>query len=191
MTVMTRGTTVLAVKKGSCGAMGGDGQVTLEATKTILKHRARKVHRLYGGKVLAGFAGGVADAMALMERFEEKLEQHRGNLMRAAVELAKDWRGDKVLRRLEAMMVVMDREHLLMVSGNGEVVEPDDDIAAVGSGGPYAMAAAKALALHTEMSPREIVTRAMRIAASICVYTNDALTVEELPAERPGGRGER
>jgi len=175
-----RGTTILAVKRNGEGAMGGDGQVTLEANKTVLKHRARKVHRLRQGKVLAGFAGGVADAMALFERFEEKLEQHRGNLKRAAVELAKDWRSDKVLRRLEAMMVVLDEEHLLIVSGSGEVVEPDDDVAAIGSGAPYALAAARALKAHTDLPPREIVAEAMGIAASICVYTNDQLTVEEV-----------
>jgi len=175
-----RGTTILAVRRGGQGAMGGDGQVTLEANKTVLKHHAKKVHRLRQGKVLAGFAGGVADALSLFERFEEKLEQHRGNLKRAAVELAKDWRGDKVLRRLEAMMVVLDAEHLLIVSGSGEVVEPDDDIAAIGSGAPYALAAARALKAHTDLAPLDIVGEAMRIASSICVYTNDNLTVEEL-----------
>ncbi len=162
--------------------MAGDGQVTLEANKTVLKSGARKVRRIYGGKVLAGFAGGVADAMALIERFEQKLDEHRGHLQKAAVELAKDWRGDKLLRRLEAMMVVMDRDQLLIVSGSGEVIEPDDDIASIGSGAGYAVAAARALVKHTELGAREIVTEAMRIAASICIYTNDNLTIEELEA---------
>ena len=179
---MLRATTILAVRRGSSAAMGGDGQVTQDADKTILKHTARKVRPLCGGKVLAGFAGGVADAMALFDRFEEKLQEHRGNLEKAAVELAKDWRRDKVLRRLEAMMVVMNLDHLLIVSGGGEVVEPDDDIAAIGSGAGYAVAAARALAAHSEMGPREIVAEAMRIAASICVYTNDQVTIEELTA---------
>lgn len=160
--------------------MGGDGQVTLEATKTVLKHSARKVHRLYKGKVLAGFAGGVADALALFDRFEAKLEEQRGHLQKAAVELAKEWRGDKVLRRLEAMMIVMDAEHLLLVSGSGEVVEPDDNIAGIGSGAGYAVAAARALAARTDLSPREIVEESMRIAASICIYTNENVTIEEL-----------
>jgi ATP-dependent HslUV protease subunit HslV len=178
---MLRSTTILAVKKGSCGAMAGDGQVTLEANKTIVKHGARKVHRIHGGKVLAGFAGGAADAMALFERFEAKLGEHRGHLRKAAVELAKDWRSDKVLRRLEAMMIVMDSQELLIISGNGDVVEPDDDIASIGSGAGYAAAAAKALATHTTLAPKAIVAEAMRITASICIYTNDKLTVEELP----------
>jgi len=173
-------TTIIAVKRGSTGAMAGDGQVTNEASKTILKHNARKVRRIYGGKVLAGFAGGVADAFALFERFEGKLEEYRGHLERAAVELAKDWRTDKVLRRLEAMMVVMDREKLLIISGGGDVIEPDDDIAAVGSGAGYATAAARALVRHTDLSPKEVVEEAMRIAAEICVYTNGQITVEEL-----------
>jgi ATP-dependent HslUV protease subunit HslV len=181
---MLRATTILAVKRGSAGAMGGDGQVTSEATKTVLKRNARKVHRLYGGRVLAGFAGGVADALSLFERFEQKLEECRGNLKKAAVELAKDWRGDKVLRRLEAMMIVMDAEHLLLVSGGGEVIEPEDGLAAIGSGAGYAIAAARALASHTDLTPRQIVEEAMSIASSICIYTNDSLTVEEL-----GGAG--
>jgi len=177
---MLRATTILAVKKGTAGAMAGDGQVTLEANKTVLKHNARKVHRIHGGKVLAGFAGGVADAMALFERFESKLDEHRGHLRKAAVELAKDWRSDKVLRRLEAMMIVMDAQELLIISGTGEVVEPDDDIASIGSGSGYATAAAKALIAHTDLPPKEIVDAAMRIAASICIYTNDKITIEEL-----------
>ncbi len=177
---MLRATTIIAVKKGETGAMAGDGQVTNDASKTVLKHRARKVRRLHDGRVLAGFAGGVADAFALFERFEAKLEEFRGHLERAAVELAKEWRMDKALRRLEAMMVVMDKEKLLIISGNGDVIEPDDNIAAIGSGAGYATAAAKALAEHTGLAPKDIVSEAMRIAASICIYTNDNITVEEL-----------
>ncbi len=169
--------------------MAGDGQVTLEATKTVLKHGARKVNRLYGGKVIAGFAGGVADALALFDRFEERLNEHRGHLRKAAVELAKDWRGDKILRRLEAMMIVMDASDLLIVSGNGEVVEPDDDIAAIGSGAGYAVAAARALVAHTDLSPREVVAEAMRITASICIYTNNNVTIEELGPDGGGLQG--
>ncbi len=177
---MIRSTTIIAVKRGSSGAMAGDGQVTNEASKTVLKHKARKVRRIHGGKVLAGFAGGVADAFALFERFESKLDEYRGHLERAAVELAKEWRSDKALRRLEAMMVVMDAEKLLIISGNGDVIEPDDGIAAIGSGAGYATAAAKALADHTGLSPKEIVAEAMNIAASICIYTNQNISVEEL-----------
>lgn len=177
---MLRSTTIIAVKKGAAGAMAGDGQVTNEATKTVLKHNARKVRRIHGGKVLAGFAGGVADAFALFERFEAKLDEYRGHLERAAVELAREWRSDKVLRRLEAMMVVMDPDKLLIISGNGDVIEPDDNIAAIGSGAGYATAAAKALMEHTDLSPKEVASEAMRIAASICIYTNPNITVEEL-----------
>lgn len=177
---MLRSTTIIAVKKGSSGAMAGDGQVTNEASKTVLKHNARKVRRIYGGKVLAGFAGGVADAFALFERFEAKLNEFRGHLERAAVELAKEWRADKALRRLEAMIVVMDQDKLLIVSGNGDVIEPDDNIAAIGSGAGYATAAAKALLEHTQLDAKEIVTEAMGIAASICIYTNENVTVEVL-----------
>lgn len=184
---MLRATTILAVKKGSRGAMAGDGQVTLEAMRTVLKQGARKVHRLYGGRVLAGFAGGVADALALFERFESKLEENRGHLKKAAVELAKEWRQDKALRRLDAMMLVMDQTDLLIVSGSGEVVEPDDDIAGIGSGAGYAVAAARALVRHTDLSPREVVTEAMRIAASICIYTNENITVEEIGDALAGG----
>lgn len=175
-----RATTIVAVRRGAAGAMAGDGQVTLEANKTVLKHKAHKVHRLYGGKVIAGFAGGVADALALFERFEDKLSEHRGHLRKAAVELAKEWRGDKVLRRLEAMMIVLGEDELLIISGNGEVIEPDDDIAAIGSGAGYALAAARALAGHTDLGPGDIVREAMRITASICIYTNENITVEEL-----------
>ncbi|MBI4276987.1 MAG: ATP-dependent protease subunit HslV [Armatimonadetes bacterium] len=171
------GTTVIAVRRRGQVAMGGDGQVSLGAT--VLKQGARKVHRV-GEGTLAGFAGGAADGLTLFERFEAKLREFRGHLPRAAVELAKEWRTDRVLRRLEALLVVADREHLFMISGNGEVVEPDDDVAAVGSGGPYALAAARTLLAHTDLSAEAIVREALRIAASICVYTNDQVVVEVL-----------
>lgn len=172
------GTTIVAIRRAGQAAIAGDGQVTVD--KTVLKHRARKVRRLYNGKVLAGFAGSVADALTLFERFEGKLEQFQGNLPRAAVEVAKDWRTDRALRRLEALLIVMDREHLLVVSGSGEVIEPDDDVTAIGSGGPYALAAARALAKHTDMPAKEIAREAIETAAAICIYTNDEITVEEL-----------
>ncbi|MBX6350800.1 MAG: ATP-dependent protease subunit HslV [Clostridia bacterium] len=174
------GTTILAVRKGGSVAMAGDGQVTQEAQHVVLKHGARKVRRLWQGRVLAGFAGSVADAVTLMERFEGKLEQYSGDLSRASVELAKDWRGDRVLRRLEALLLVADRERLFIVSGGGEVVEPDDGLAAIGSGGPYALAAARALVRHTDLAAKDVAREAMRIAAEICIYTNDRITVEEL-----------
>jgi len=158
--------------------MAGDGQVTLEST--VMKHRARKVRKIYEDKVLAGFAGTTADAFTLFERFEEKLQQYSGNILRAAVELAKDWRTDRVLRRLEALLLVADREHSLIISGTGDVVEPDDGIIGIGSGGAYAQAAAKALVLHSELDARRIAEEAMRIAAEICIYTNDQIVVEEL-----------
>jgi ATP-dependent HslUV protease subunit HslV len=173
------GTTILAVKRDGRTAIAGDGQITL-TQHTVMKHTARKVRRLYEGRVLAGFAGGVADALALFDRFEGKLEEAHGNLMRAAINLAKEWRTDKYLRRLEAMLVVADSEYLLVISGSGEVIEPDDGIAAVGSGGPYALAAARALLRHTTHDAPTIAREAMQIAASICVYTNDKLTIEEL-----------
>lgn len=172
------GTTVIAVKKDGKVAIASDGQVTLG--NTVLKHRARKVRRLYQGQVLAGFAGSVADAFALFEKFEGKLEEYRGNLQRAAVELGKEWRTDRLLRRLEALLVVADRERLLIISGGGEIVEPDDGLAAVGSGGPYALAAARALLTHTNLDAATIAREALKIAASICIYTNDNVTVEEL-----------
>lgn len=175
-----KATTIVAVRHGGRVAMAGDGQVTQEAQHIVLKHGARKVRRLWHGKVLAGFAGSVADAVTLMERFEQKLEQYGGDLTRAAVELAKDWRGDRVLRRLEALLLIADPEHLLMVSGGGEVVEPDDGVAAIGSGGAYALAAARALIRHGQLTAAEVAREAMRIAAEICVYTNDHITVEEL-----------
>jgi len=171
-------TTVLGVKRGDEVAVAADGQVTIE--KTVLKHTANKLRRLYGGKVVAGFAGSAADAISLFEKFEGKLEASHGNLLRAAYELAKDWRTDKVLRRLEAMLVVADREHLLILSGTGEIIEPDDGVAAIGSGGPYAQAAARALLRHTELGAQEIAREAIHIAADICIYTNDKINVETL-----------
>lgn len=176
---MLRGTTIIAVKRNGRVALAGDGQVTL-GQSTIIKHGAKKVRRLYQGRVLAGFAGSVADALALFDRFEGKLEEAQGNLLRAAVNLAKEWRTDKLLRRLEAVLVVADREHLLMVSGSGEVLEPDDGIIALGSGGPYALAAARALLNHTQYDAATIAREALKITASICVYTNENITVEEL-----------
>ena len=175
---MIHATTVLGVKRGDEVAVAADGQVTIE--KTVLKHTANKLRRLYGGKVVAGFAGSAADAISLFEKFEGKLEASHGNLLRAAYELAKDWRTDKVLRRLEAMLVVADREHLLILSGTGEIIEPDDGVAAIGSGGPYAQAAARALLRHTELGAQEIAREAIHIAADICIYTNDKINVETL-----------
>ncbi len=177
--VMLKGTTIIAVRKGSKAAIAGDGQVTL-GQQTIMKHGAKKIRRLYHDKVLVGFAGSVADAFSLSELFERKLEQYSGNLQRAAVELAKEWRSDKVLRKLEAMLIAMDANTLLVISGTGEVIEPDDNIAAIGSGGSYALAAAKALLYNTNLEPAEIVRKALEIAASICVYTNDNIYVEEI-----------
>ncbi|MFZ5634807.1 MAG: ATP-dependent protease subunit HslV [Bacillota bacterium] len=176
---MFRATTIVAVKKGESVAMAGDGQVTF-GQNTVLKHRAKKLRRLHNNTVLAGFAGSVADAFTLFEKFEGKLEAYRGNLQRAAVELAKDWRMDRVLRRLEALLAVADRQNLLVISGGGEVIEPDDGIVAIGSGGPYALAAARALARHTDLTAADIASRALSIAAEICVYTNQEITVEEL-----------
>ncbi len=173
-----RSTTILAVRHRGRVVVGGDGQVTLG--QTVVKHNATKVRRLYQDRVLAGFAGAGADAITLFERFEQKLERVGGNLRRAAVELAKDWRTDRMLRRLEALMVVADKDALLIVSGTGDVIEPEDGIAAIGSGGNYALAAARALVLHSALDARRIVEEAMRIAAAICVYTNDRLTIEEL-----------
>lgn len=174
------GTTILAVRKQGRVAMGGDGQVSLG--DTIMKSRATKVRALRGGKVLAGFAGSVADALTLFEKFEEKLDRYPGNLPRAAVELAKDWRSDRVLRRLEALLVVADLEHVFMLSGSGELIEPDDGVCAVGSGGNYALAAARALLPLSDLEAREIVERSLGIAADICVFTNRHLTILELPA---------
>ena len=172
------GTTIISVRRGAQVAIGGDGQVTLG--NIVIKAGARKIRRLRNDTVLAGFAGGTADAFTLFERFEAKLEKHSGQLLRSAVELAKDWRTDRVLRRLEAMLAIADRDHSLIISGNGDVIEPEDDLMAIGSGGPYAQAAAKALLTNTELGAREIVEKALEIAADICVYTNRNVVVEEL-----------
>jgi ATP-dependent HslUV protease subunit HslV len=171
-------TTVLSVRRDSKVVIAADGQVTFD--KTIVKQGSRKVRRLYNDRILAGFAGSAADAMALMTRFEAKLEQYRGNLERSAVELARDWRTDRLLRRLEAMMIVADATTTFVMSGNGDLIEPDDGVIAIGSGAPYAMAAAKALALHTELDAKRIAQEAMTITAEICIYTNDRITIEEL-----------
>lgn len=176
---MLKGTTIIAVRRDGKGAIAGDGQVTLGET-TIMKHGARKVRRLYNDRVLIGFAGSVADAFTLSEKFEAKLEEYAGNLSRAAVELAREWRSDKVLQKLEAMLIAMDKNNLLMISGTGEVIEPDDDVAAIGSGGMYALAAAKAMMAHTDLPPTEIARESLKIASTICVYTNDNIHVEEI-----------
>jgi ATP-dependent HslUV protease, peptidase subunit HslV len=172
------GTTILAVRRDGRAAIAGDGQVTLG--QTVMKHTARKLRRLHDGKVLAGFAGSAADGLALFSRFEAKIEEYRGSLERAAVELSKEWRTDRVLRRLEAFLVVSDREASFLLSGAGDVIAPDDGIVAVGSGAPYALAAARALVRHTGMDAGTVALEAMKIAAQICVYTNDAITVETL-----------
>lgn len=173
------GTTILAVRRQGRVAIGGDGQVTLG--NTAVKGNARKIRRLYQDRVIAGFAGGTADAFTLLERFEGQLDKHHGQLVRAAVELAKDWRTDRMLRRLEALLIVADSNNLLTLSGNGDVIEPEHDIAAIGSGGAFAQAAALALMRNTELSARAIVERSLAIAAEICIYTNTHLTLEELP----------
>lgn len=175
---MFHATTVLSVRHRGHVAMAGDGQVTIG--QTVVKAGARKVRKVHGDRVLAGFAGAAADAFTLFARFEAKLEEHRGNLPRAAVELAKDWRTDRVLRRLEALLAVADQEHSLIVSGTGDVIEPDDGLIGIGSGGPYALAAARALVAHSELDAKGIVTEAMRVASTICIYTNDQITVESL-----------
>lgn len=172
-------TTIFAVRHNGSSAMAGDGQVTF-GQNMIMKNTAKKVRRLFRGEVVAGFAGSVADAFTLFEKFEAKLEEFHGNLQRAAVELAKEWRSDKVLQKLEAMLIVMNKEHLLLVSGNGEVIEPDDGLLAIGSGGAYALAAGRALSRHSELSARDIAEQSLRIAGEICVYTNDHIIVEEL-----------
>ena len=172
-----RSTTILAVRRNGLVALGGDGQVTVG--ETVMKSNAQKVRTLQGGRLLAGFAGAAADAFTLFEKFEEKLERHPGNLPRAAVELAKDWRSDRVLRRLEALLAVADRDHGFIISGTGDIIEPDDGILAIGSGGSYALAAARALLGGTELLPREIVRRSLTIAGEICVYTNTNVTVIE------------
>lgn len=175
-------TTILAVRRDGRVAMGGDGQVSMG--DTVMKNTAQKVRLLRGGRVVAGFAGAAADALTLFEKFEEKLERYPGNVPRAAVELAKDWRADRVLRRLEANLVVADREHGFLISGDGELIEPDDGILAIGSGGSYALAAARALVQGTDLAPKEIVRRALTIAGEICIYTNTNITVVEPTEER-------
>lgn len=172
------GTTILCVRRAGVVVMGGDGQVSLG--QTVLKGNARKVRRLHDGKVIAGFAGGTADAFTLFERFEAKLQKHQGNLTRSAVELAKDWRSDRILRRLEAMLTVADATASLIISGNGDVVEPEDDVMGIGSGGSFAVSAARALMRHSDLGARAIVEASLNIAAEICVYTNTNLTIEEL-----------
>jgi ATP-dependent HslUV protease subunit HslV len=175
---LIRSTTVLALRHRDAVVMAGDGQVTLG--QSVMKHTARKVRRLHGGAVLAGFAGASADAFTLFDKFDAKLDQHGGNLTRAAVELAKDWRTDRILRRLEAMLLAASRETLLLISGSGDIIEPDEPVIAIGSGGPYALSAARALMAHSALSARAVAEESMRIAASVCIYTNDQLVIEEL-----------
>lgn len=175
---MFEATTIVAVKKNKQIAMAGDGQVTF-GKNTIMKHHAKKVRRIYNDEVITGFAGSVSDAFALFDKFEGKLEENNGNLKKAAISMAKEWRGDRVLRKLEAMLLVADKEDLLLLSGSGEVIEPDGGVVAIGSGGTYAMSAARALVENTELPAREIVKKSMEIAASICVYTNHEIIVEE------------
>ena len=173
---MFQGTTILAVRRDGVTVIGGDGQVTLD--KVVLKHGARKVRRLYDNRVVVGFAGSTADAFTLFERFEAKLKEHGGQLLRACVELAKDWRTDRALRQLQAMLIAADNTHTLLISGTGDVVEPDDQVVAIGSGGPYALAAAQALMAHTQLPAETIVREALRIASKIDIYTNDQIVVE-------------
>jgi ATP-dependent HslUV protease subunit HslV len=176
--IVIKSTTVICIRKDGKVALAGDGQVTFG--ETIVKQSAKKIRRLYNGQILAGFAGSTADAFALFSRFESKLEEFRGNLARAAVELAKDWRTDRALRHLQALLIVADREKTFLLSGNGDLIEPDDGIAAIGSGGPFALAAARALLKHTPLSAREIAEEAMTIAGNVCIYTNLSIVVEEL-----------
>jgi len=178
---MFRGTTILALHHKGRVVIAGDGQVTLG--QTVMKHRAKKIRRMYHDQILAGFSGATADALTLFEKLEAKLEQFNGNLTRAAVELAKDWRTDKVLRRLEALLIAADQDHILILSGNGDVMEPDDAVTAIGSGGPYAQAAAKALLQFSALSAAEIAAEAMKIAASLCIYTNQEILLEELSVD--------
>lgn len=173
-----RSTTVIGVLKDGKAALGSDGQVSFG--NTVMKHNARKVRKLYNGKILTGFAGATADAFTLLQRFEEKLESYSGNLQKSAIELAKDWRTDRYLRKLEAMLIVMDKETALLISGTGDVIEPDDEIIAIGSGGPYAQSAARALIKHTDMEPKDIVKESLEIAGNICLYTNLSIGIEEL-----------
>jgi ATP-dependent HslUV protease subunit HslV len=175
---MIHATTILCVRRNDKVSIGGDGQVTM--TNTILKQNAKKIRKLFGERVLAGFAGATADAFTLFEKFESKLESYRGNMTRASVELAKDWRTDKILRRLEALLIVADKTHTFIISGNGDVIEPEDGIAAIGSGGPFAQAAARALLENSELDASEIVMKSMKIASDICIYTNDKIYAEEL-----------
>ena len=175
---MFHSTTILAVRHRDAAVLAGDGQVTFG--QTVVKHNAKKIRRLYNDRILAGFAGSAADSFALFSRFESKLEQYRGNLERSAVELAKDWRTDRILRRLEAMLIVLDKSSTFLLSGNGDLIEPDDGIVAIGSGGPYALAAAKALAANTDLDARAIAEKAMAIAGDICIYTNRSIEVMEL-----------
>ncbi len=175
---MLKGTTILCVRRNGKVALAGDGQVTMG--NTVLKHNARKIRRMYSGGVVAGFSGATADAFTLFEKFESKLESYSGNITRAAVELAKDWRTDKILRRLEALLMVADREHTFIISGTGDVIEPEMGVAAIGSGGPYALAAAQALYENTNLSAKDIAVKSMKIAAQICIYTNDKIIVEEI-----------
>ncbi len=175
---LIRSTTVLSVRRNGSVVLAGDGQVTLG--ESVIKHTAKKIRRLYNDKIMAGFAGSTADAFTLFSRFEAKLEQYHGNLGRAAVELARDWRTDKFLRHLEALLLVCDKEQTFLLSGQGDVIEPDGSVAAIGSGGPYAQAAAQALAEHTDLPARKIAEEAMKIAGKMCIYTNDSVTIEEL-----------
>ena len=177
-----RGTTILAVRHKGKVTVAGDGQVTIDVT--VMKHSARKVRRLYNNQVIVGFAGTTADAFTLFDRFDQKLEQYKGNLLRAAVELTKDWRTDRILRHLEALMIAVSKEHFLIISGNGDVIESDDDVMAIGSGGPYALAAARALVRYSDLTATEIAKEALKIASEICIYTNDSITVEELDMHR-------
>ena len=178
ITAMFHSTTILAVRQGDQTVLAGDGQVTFG--QTVMKQGARKIRRLYHDRILAGFAGSAADSFALFSRFEAKLEQYRGNLERSAVELARDWRTDRILRRLEAMLIVADKDAMFLLSGTGDLIQPDDGLVAIGSGGPYALAAARALARHTSLSARAIAEQSMAIAADICIYTNHQIVVEEL-----------
>jgi len=185
-----KGTTILAVRHGGKVTVGGDGQVTVDVT--IMKHGARKVRRLYNNQVIVGFAGATADAFTLFDRFDQKLEQYKGNLLRAAVELTKDWRTDRVLRHLEALMIAVSKDHFLIISGNGDVIESDDDVMAIGSGGAYALAAARALVRYSSLTATEIVKEALKIASEICIYTNDNITVEELDIhQKAESRGDK
>lgn len=175
---MFKGTTILCIRRDGKVAIAGDGQVTMG--NTVLKHNAKKIRTMYNDKIIAGFSGATADAFTLFERFEAKIESYRGNIKRAAVELAKDWRTDKILRKLEALLIIADKEHTFIISGTGDVIEPEDGVAAIGSGGPYAQSAASALLENTNLSAREIAEKAMKIASGICIYTNDNITIEEL-----------